>query len=479
MKAADYTAQRFRSLGLQPAGTEGYLQPVEFETRKIIPEKSSVELVRNGRVVRLKVPDEVALGVAGKSGQLVEASLIFAGYALTVPEDHYDDFAGLKTQGAVVVRLSGGAPQFVSPLLAAYYSSHDVAEKRAEQLGSVGRLGLINPKVVDLPWPRLVNSIMTEQLRPDLPGINEDWKNMSFSGSVNPAAADEVLRGTGHTLQELVALNQEHKPLPHFVIPGTLRARVVYEEAGKLKSPNVIAMLPGSDPELKDEYVLLSAHLDHVGVGEPIHGDSIYNGAMDNAAGIATLIEAARRIKAGGAPKRSLLFLACTAEEEGELGSEYYAARPTVPLKSIVADINLDMYLPLFPLKILRAYGLNESDLAQYVETAARQNHIRVQDDPHPEENIFIRSDQYSFVKKGIPSIFLSFGYDPGTPEETIWQNWLKTRYHGPADDTNQPVDKQAAAKFNTLMARLAVQIANAPKRPQWKAGSFFRRFVR
>ena len=149
-----------------------------------------------------------------------------------------------------------------------------------------------------------------------------------------------------------------------------------------------------------------------------------------------------------------------------------------MPLKSIVADINLDMNLPLFPLKILRAYGLNESDLVQYVETAAKEDGVRVQDDPHPEENIFIRSDQYSFIKKGIPSIFLSFGYDPGTPEETIWENWLKKRYHGPADDTNQPVDKQAAAKFNTLMARLTLQIADAPERPQWKSDSFFRRFV-
>ena len=477
MKVADYTARRFQSLGLQPAGTDGYMQPVEFETRKVIPERSSVELVRNGKTISLKVPDDVALGVAGKSGQVVEAPLIFAGYALTVPEDHYDDFAGLKTRGAVAVRLSGGAPKSVSPLLAAYYGSHDVAETRAQQLGLIGRLGLINPKVIDLPWPRLINSIMTEQLRPDLPGINEGWKNMSFSASVNPAAADEVLRGTGHTLQELIALNQQHKPLPHFAIPGKIRAKVVYE-AGKLQSPNVVAMIPGSDPALKDQYVLISAHLDHVGVGEPINGDSIYNGAMDNAAGVATLIEAARRIKAGPAPKRSILLLACTAEEEGELGSEYYAAHPTVPLKSIVADINLDMYLPLFPLKILRAYGLNESDLAQYVETAAKEDGVRVQDDPHPEENIFIRSDQYSFIKKGIPSIFLSFGYDPGTPEETIWENWFKKRYHGPADDTNQPVDKQAAAKFNALMARLALQIADAPERPQWKSDSFFRRFV-
>jgi Zn-dependent M28 family amino/carboxypeptidase len=173
------------------------------------------------------------------------------------------------------------------------------------------------------------------------------------------------------------------------------------------------------------------------------------------------------------------MFLACTGEEEGELGSKYYAARPTVDLKKVIANINLDMYLPLFPLRILRAYGLGESDLAAYLGVAAKENGIRVQDDPTPERNIFIRSDQYSFIKKGIPALFLSFGYEPGTAEEKMVDAWFAERYHGPTDDTKQPVDKQAAAKFNALISTLAVRLADAPSRPQWKSDSFFRRFVR
>jgi hypothetical protein len=475
-KAADYTARQFQALGLQPAGTQGYLQPIAFTTRRVIPEKSSVELLLKGKTVSLKVPDDVALSVSGESGKVVEAALVFAGYGITVPEEHYDDFAGLKTKGAVSVRLSGGAPKSIPPLLAAYYASGDAARSRARELGLVGSLGLINSKVVDLPWPRLINSIMTMQLKPELPGFEDRWQ-FKISGGVNPASADKLLKGTGHTMVELMALNQEHKPLPHFAIPAKLRAKVVYEE-GKLSSPNVVAVIPGNDSRLKNEYVVMSAHLDHIGVGEPVNGDSIYNGAMDNASGVATLIEAARRIKAGPAPKRSILFLACNGEEEGELGSEAFAAQPTVPLKSIVADINFDMYLPLFPLKILRAYGLKESDLQKYVDAAALENGVRVQDDPTPERNVFIRSDQYSFIKKGIPSIFLSFGYDAGTPEEKTVNSWFQERYHGPADDTKQPVDKQAAARFNQLMAALAVRIANADEAPQWNSDSFFRRFV-
>ena len=476
-KAADYMVTQFQAVGLEPAGTNGFLQPIEFETRRVIAEKSSFELVSGGKTIPLKIPDEVALGVAGESGKIVIAPMVFTGYGLTVPEDHYDDFAGLKTKGAIDVGLAGGAPKSVAPLLAAYYRSDEMAIKRDAEVGLIGEMGLINPKVIDLPWPRLINSIMMTELRPEPPTIDDKGWDRKFVAAMSPEAADKVLAGTGHTLDELIRLNQEGKPLPHFALPAKLRAKVTYE-SGKVESPNVVAMIPGNDAALKDQYVLISAHLDHIGIGLPVNGDAIYNGAMDNASGVATLIEAARIIKSGPAPKRSILFLACTGEEEGELGSEVYAAEPTVPLHNIVADINLDMYLPLFPLKILRAYGLKESDLANYVEAAAKENGIRVQDDPHPEENIFIRSDQYSFIKKGIPSIFLSFGYEPGTPEEKIRDNWFKERYHGPADDTKQPVDKQAAAKFNELMATLAVRIANAAERPHWNADSFFRRFV-
>jgi Zn-dependent M28 family amino/carboxypeptidase len=224
--------------------------------------------------------------------------------------------------------------------------------------------------------------------------------------------------------------------------------------------------------------VLLSAHLDHLGIGEPVKGDHIYNGAMDDASGDASLIEIARALQASGVrPKRSIVFVSVTGEEKGELGSQYFAAHPTVS-GPIVADVNMDMYLPLFPLKYLEVQGLGESTLGDDIRTVGEQCGVQIQADKEPEHNRFIRSDQYSFIKKGIPALAFKFGYVPGTPEEKTFKAWYTERYHGPADDLSQPVDAAAAAQFNAILEKLAVRLADAPARPAWKHDSFFRRFV-
>jgi Zn-dependent M28 family amino/carboxypeptidase len=223
---------------------------------------------------------------------------------------------------------------------------------------------------------------------------------------------------------------------------------------------------------------VINAHLDHLGIGEPVNGDRIYNGAMDDASGDASLIEIARAIRDSGTkPKRSILFLSVTGEEKGLLGSQYFAAHPTVT-GTIVADINMDMYLPLFPLKYLEVQGLGESTLGDDVRAVAGQADIQVQADKEPEHNRFIRSDQYSFIKKGVPSLAFKFGYIPGTPEEKIFKAWYTERYHAPSDDLNQPVDLAAAAQFNVILEKLALRVADADHRPEWEPNSFFRRFV-
>jgi Zn-dependent M28 family amino/carboxypeptidase len=244
----------------------------------------------------------------------------------------------------------------------------------------------------------------------------------------------------------------------------------------EVKSENLVGVLPGSDPLLKKEYVVVSAHLDHLGIGEPVKGDRIYNGAMDDASGDASLIEIARAMKASK-PKRSILFLSVTAEEKGELGSQYFAAHPTVS-GPIVADINMDMYLPLFPLKYLEVQGLGESTLGDDVRAVAGEAGVQIQADKEPEHNRFIRSDQYSFIKKGVPSLAFKFGWLPDTPEAKTFKAWYAERYHGPADDLSQPVDLAAAAQFNNILAKLALRVADADQRPSWKADSFFRRFA-
>jgi Zn-dependent M28 family amino/carboxypeptidase len=247
----------------------------------------------------------------------------------------------------------------------------------------------------------------------------------------------------------------------------------------QVESANIVAKLPGSDPQLASQYVVLSAHLDHLGIGEPINGDKIYNGAMDNASGSALVLDIADQLHAAGVkPKRSLLFLFVTAEEKGLLGSRYFASKPTVPRKDIVADLNTDMFLPIFPLKIVTVYGLDESTLGEDARWAAQKNGIEVQPDPEALRNLFIRSDQYSFIKQGVPSLAMKVGYTKGSPEEATAMKWLHERYHAPSDDLNQTVDLEAAGKFETMVADIALRVADAAKPPAWNSDSFFERFA-
>jgi Zn-dependent M28 family amino/carboxypeptidase len=209
-----------------------------------------------------------------------------------------------------------------------------------------------------------------------------------------------------------------------------------------------------------------------------VEGDTIYNGAMDDASGVASVIEIARLLKESNAkPKRSVLFMAQTGEEKGLLGSRYFAAKPTVPFSKIVADINLDMFLPLYALKVIEVQGLTESSLGETVKAAAADVGVEVQTDREPEQNRFIRSDQYSFIRAGIPALAFKFGYEFGSPEETIRRTWVRDVYHKPNDDLKQPVDVEAAAKFNRVILGLLQRVANDPARPHWNDTSFFKRF--
>jgi Zn-dependent M28 family amino/carboxypeptidase len=299
---------------------------------------------------------------------------------------------------------------------------------------------------------------------------------MAISLSFTAPGADKLFEGSGHTLAEIQSLVHDNKPLPHFGLAGTLRSQAVLKR-DTLDSPNVVGMAPGSG-KWKDEYVILSAHLDHVGVGRPVNGDNIYNGAMDDASGIATILEVARLLKESRFKlKRSVIFLAVTAEEKGELGSRYFAAHPTVSFSKIVADINLDMFLPLYPLKVIEVQGLMESTLGESVKAAAAVDGVDVQADQEPAENRFIRSDQYSFIRRGVPALAFKFGYQPGSADEATRKNWVRDRYHKPSDDLSQPVDTAAAAKFDRIILRLLETVANDPARPSWHDDSFFKRF--
>jgi Zn-dependent M28 family amino/carboxypeptidase len=309
------------------------------------------------------------------------------------------------------------------------------------------------------------------------PALDES-QGLRLSITINPEHADKFFAGTSHTIAEILADADSDKPLPRFPLASSVAAHVQLKKS-QVESQNVAGMLPGSDPKLKNEYVVMSAHLDHIGVGEPINGDSIYNGAMDDASGVASILEISRMLHESGVKlKRSVIFLTVTGEEKGLQGSRYFAAHPTVNEKNIVADINLDMFLPLHALHYIEVQGLAESTLGDEIRAVAGEAGVEVQADKEPARNLFIRSDQYNFIRQGIPALAFKFGYLPGSPEEKLHKDWLKNRYHAPSDDLNQPVDKAAAAQFNQIILHLIERVSNANARPRWKPDSFFRRFA-
>ena len=475
-KAAEFVAAQFERDGLKPAGTEGYIQPVKFNTKELDESDSSLVLVRDGKSQTLQLGEDAIIGTRVDPAPSVEAGMCFVGYGLRVPDEHYDDFAGLDTKGKIAVYIAG-APSSMSSALAAHYQSGGQRWEALKSAGMIGAIGIPNPHHMDVPWPRVALSRFQMTMQLAAPGMDETAGEQIAIGW-NPAHAEELFAGSGHKFDELVSIAESGKQLPRFALPATLKAKTAVKH-GSVVSQNLAAIYPGSDAKLKDEYVVMSAHIDHLGIGKPINGDSIYNGAMDNASGVASILELADHFKEAGVKmKRSVLFVVVTGEEKGLLGSRYYAVNPTVPARSIVADINTDMFLPLYPLKIVTVYGLDESTVGDDARAVAQKMGIKAQADPEPARNIFIRSDQYNFVRDGIPSVMLEFGNEKGSPEAAMEKKWLTDRYHAPSDDVNQPVDKQAAAQFNVLLEDLIERIADAEARPSWKPNSFFRRYA-
>ena len=470
-EAAQYVAGKMETFGLKPAGTSGYLQPVRFETRELVEEESSIAIVRDGVEEVLDRQDATESSRAALA-PITEAAMVFVGYGLRVPEAKYDDLAGVDLRGRVAVYVNGtGALDAPGPV-----KSHvgSAAERWAvlQAAGAIGVATIANPRN-----PGAGRGSQRAFLLAD-PEMQE-FAGQKVAIAITRSGGDKFFAGSGHSMEEILKLAAENRPLPQFPLVGRLRTKTAVKR-GTVVAPNVAGILPGSDAKLKDEYVIMSAHLDHVGVGRAVNGDTINNGAMDDAAGIASILEVARLMQEGGAkPKRSILFLAVAAEEKGELGSRYFALRPTVSRKHIVADINLDMFLPLFELKWIEVQGLAESTLGDTVREAAREYGVEVQADKEPEQNRFVRSDQYSFIREGVPSLAFKFGYQLGTPEDKVFHDFIRDRYHKPSDDLNQPVDKAAAAKFNRIMVSLLERVADAAARPKWKDDSFFKRFAK
>jgi len=475
-KAAEYVAREFEKFGLRAAGTDGFFQPVELKSRTIDEAHSRLALVRDGAEEPLRLGEDAVISLRVDPAPSFEAPLVFAGYGLSIPEVGHDDFKDLDAKGKLVVYLQGAPPNVPGPL-ASHSQSEGARSEALRQAGAIGAIMIPNPKHMVMPWERLMLARFLPAMALADPAL-DDNRGLKAGVTFNPAHADKLLAGSGHEFKDLLEAADAGKPLPHFEIPARLKATVAVTRTD-VASQNVVALLPGADPALKDEYVVFSAHLDHIGVGKPINGDAIYNGAMDNASGIATLLDVAAILKESGTRlRRPVLFAAVTGEEKGLLGSKFFAHHPTIGQGKIVADINIDMILPLYPLKKLTMFGSEESDLGDDAAAVARSLGVMPRPDPVPEQNVFIRSDQYSFIRRGIPSLMVMVGFDKGSPEGQIVMRWLSERYHAPSDDVKQPVDKKAAGEFDNLVAKLLQRVANRDERPRWKDSSFFKRFA-
>jgi hypothetical protein len=485
-KALEYVEGQFKTIGLKPAGTSGYRQPLKLDSRTLVPEQSSLSLVRNGAEEPLAIGQDATLNARGELDGSTEAQMVFVGYGMSIPDAGWDDFAGQNLRGKIAVYVNAFPPVKVSDNVRSHVNT---ADQRWLELKRAGAIGVATIAAVapgrggaagagaggagrggggGTPAP--VVTLLDRTL--------VDAAGQIVAMSLSQSGAAKVLAGSGHTVDELNQLVADGQPLPRFPIAGTLKVHAKLNRQ-TIDTANVAGMVEGSDPKLKSEYVIMTAHLDHVGVGRAVNGDTIYNGAMDDASGVAAVIETARLLKASGVKtKRSVVFVAVTAEEKGLLGSRYFAGHPTVPFESIVADINLDMFLPLYPLKVIEVQGLAESSLGESVREAAKTLGVDVQTDREPEQNRFIRSDQYSFIRRGVPALAFKFGYEFGSADETTRRNWVRDVYHQPNDDTKQTVDLEAAAKFNRVIMTLLQRVANDTARPIWNADSFFKRFA-
>jgi hypothetical protein len=480
MIGAKYVAAQFEAFGLEMAGEVGsYLQPVPFRKAEVVDEGSSLVLRRGSESKTLALGEEfVLVGDFEREETSVEAGVVFVGFGVTAPEQDYDDYAGLDVKGKIVCSLLGAPSSFPSSQRA-YYSSQEVKAENAVAHGAVGFVYLWTPEMEKrIPWEIVVRmsgrgGLMW--LEPD--GTpHGSFPEIRGGALLSQSEVKELFVGAKFNFEETLKRSKSGEPLG---FPLDVEAKIeVKTKHTELSCVNVAGLLKGSDPELGREYIVYTAHLDHSGIGEPVDGDAIYNGALDNASGVAALLETARAFRSlDPPPRRSIVFVATTAEEKGLLGADYYANRPTVPIDNIVANINIDGLGIFFPAKDIVAYGAEHSSLGKLVHQAADRLEFMISPDPFPEETFFIRSDQYPFIKQGIPALFYFPGLKSANPEidgAAFLQKWLTSIYHSPKDDMSQEFDFEEGARVTRMNFLVGYLTAQAEDRPRWNPGDFF-----
>jgi hypothetical protein len=476
--AAAYVAAQLESYGLEPVGAGGgYLQQVPLRTAVLDDAGCRLRLTRAGEAKDLVLgSDFVPSADLMRETSEARGPVVFVGFGVTADRRAYDDYAGVDVKGKLVL-VAAGAPSSLPSEERAYYSGQRVKRENAARHGAIGMLAFVLPaEEVSHPWRRIVEGKAggtTAWLRED--GVPEGATPAIRGVAVlSRSGVESLLAGSAHGFDEIVAATEAGRVLP-FELAAAAELTIASRPFQGFWSPNVLGLWRGSDPRLASEAVVVSAHLDHIGLGEPVAGDAIRNGAYDNASGVANLLETARALsRLPARPRRSVLFAAVTAEEKGLLGSDYLAAHPPLPL---VADVNMDMSLSLFPPKDVIAFGSEHSSLGAVVAEAAAAAGLALSPDPMPRLTIFIRSDQYCFVRRGVPAVMLMAGLtsrDPGIDGPARFAEWLANIYHSPKDDMSQPIDFASAARIAEVNLRIARRLADAPRRPTWKPGDLF-----
>lgn len=477
--AARYVASQFARLGLEPGADEGsYEQPMQFIESTARLETSHL-IVRHGGVEDALTPinDMVAFPSQGVASAEVTAPAVYVGFGVQAPELGHDDYAGVDVKGKIVVLLSG-APKRFPNTQRAHHSSTDEKRSLAVRLGAVGVVTIRPPwDEAKYPWAMHVGNSRFPGMRLlDAAGnVVDGFPQLRVTASVSQAAAGRLLVASGHTTGEIFARAENGE-----VLSFPLNAEITLGGETTLRpvaSTNVLGWLPGTDPALARQPVVVTGHLDHLGIGTPVNGDSVYNGAMDNAGGIAMILAAAEELAAGPRAARPILFAALTGEEKGLLGATHLARNPPARVERFAANVNVDMSLFPVPVRDLVAWGAEHTTLGTLAAAAAARAGFTVSPDPMPDEIIFVRSDQYAFVRTGVPSIYLSSGQravDQSVNLAALWSTHLKERYHKPSDDLSQPVDWPSAGAFANLMADIVRDTADAAPAPAWLPGDFF-----
>lgn len=469
--AAAYVAAQYRAAGLRPGVDGDYFQTITMRRRTLTG--VAIEYASDGRSLRLENGVDVALDASPYvADERLDLELVFVGWGIDAPHLGLDDYGRLDVRGKAVVLLEG-APPGLAPALRAHYSWIQQKERMAAARGAAAVLTLKTPaREAYSPWER------TRRFRP-LPAVG--WVGDRRTGEVlppsatmtlGPSFAERLFAGAGLDLQGLYRA-ADHAPPPGLVLPGRIRiARTSRHDDAP--SANVIGLLPGRGPRLKQEHVVVAAHLDHVGIGPEVAGDRIYNGAVDNAGGVAVMLEVARALAADAPLRRSVVFIATTGEERGLLGADFYATNPTVPLKDIAAAISVDGLMTFHDFGGIVALGAEHSTLGEISRRAAEAIEAKHVADPIPERGYLALSDQYPFLRHGIPVLFPNpaRGAPRSGPDgRDAWDAYETTAYHQPSDDLTLPIRWDMAERWARYIHGVVQGAADAPARPAWYAG--------